>query len=334
MRAHHIIESLNAQGGDRKLLANLVERSHKFTLNPGQLSDEIFEGASAFAWDLINNGVFPLPYDETLFEFGPDGLINGAKIELWTWALVFKANIDGLETIVIRSFVSVGDNQIILAPVTAVIAPAQEVSEQPWRTLYIDDEPALNKIADALDRNAADAVVDGAYRSWLSHGGVGITRDNLDGLNVSLHSDPKEFFRVRAKRSLEIAMRWTFVAIGLLSARGVDAPIVSPSKALNAARAKRGRPPIFEYRTIITGPTSPTSAGVAIGGERRSPRMHWRRGHVRTQSSGVKTMVRPCLVGDLAAGAIAKDYAIDVSRGVTERDFSAMATNTSSSILN
>lgn len=39
-----------------------------------------------------------------------------------------------------------------------------------------------------------------------------------------------------------------------------------------------------------------------------SPRLHWRRGHIREYASGTKAWVRPHLVGTEAGGVIVHDY--------------------------
>lgn len=47
-----------------------------------------------------------------------------------------------------------------------------------------------------------------------------------------------------------------------------------------------------------------------VGGTHASPRLHWRRGHIRHLRSGRKVPVRPTLVGLAERGFIDKDYAV------------------------
>jgi hypothetical protein len=79
--------------------------------------------------------------------------------------------------------------------------------------------------------------------------------------------------------------------------------------ALNAKRAKKGRPPIFEHKVVTLSPQQ-SAASDAVGGTHASPRLHWRRGHIRALPGGSITRVRPCLVGDIARGFVSHDYKV------------------------
>lgn len=71
------------------------------------------------------------------------------------------------------------------------------------------------------------------------------------------------------------------------------------SDKLNKKRAKRGLPAIMPYHTVYfeVGGKNYNTDGTEVGsGTHASPKMHWRRGHVRKLASGNLTHVRPCLV--------------------------------------
>lgn len=73
---------------------------------------------------------------------------------------------------------------------------------------------------------------------------------------------------------------------------------------LNQKREKRGLAPIMPYHTVYfeVGGKNYGANGVAHGGGcHASPRMHWRRGHVRKLESGKIAHVRPHLVGGAGA---------------------------------
>jgi hypothetical protein len=103
--------------------------------------------------------------------------------------------------------------------------------------------------------------------------------------------------------------------------------------------AMNSRSSVREMRALASGariggkPNSQThyyvvelspSAKEAIGaGTHASPRLHWRRGHIRHLASGKKTWVRASLVGAAEGGVIVHDYrvalAADTRRAETER---------------
>lgn len=77
---------------------------------------------------------------------------------------------------------------------------------------------------------------------------------------------------------------------------------VEYSDKLNKKRAKRGLPAIMPYHTVYfeVGGKNYNTDGTEVGsGKHASPKMHWRRGHVRKLASGKLTHVRPCLVNSM-----------------------------------
>lgn len=98
-------------------------------------------------------------------------------------------------------------------------------------------------------------------------------------------------------------------ALGALSSKGPEIRTQPAPAKLNKQRAKKGRPPIFEYR-IVEIPAWAKAKAEGLGGTHASPRLHWRRGHERRLGEGRKTFVHACLVGVAENGFIHKDYAV------------------------
>lgn len=82
-----------------------------------------------------------------------------------------------------------------------------------------------------------------------------------------------------------------------------------PNTALQKARAKRGKQPLFSYWTLeLNGRDG--GAAQSFGGTHASPRVHLRRGHPRQYAPGKWTWVQPCAVGNRELGMVHKDYVI------------------------
>jgi len=89
-------------------------------------------------------------------------------------------------------------------------------------------------------------------------------------------------------------------------------PVAAYQPALrpnHAKRVRQGRPPQYDWETIVIEPPQPKAA--PQGGTHASPRWHERRGHWRTTRSGKRCWVRHCEVGDKARGAVFHDYKIN-----------------------
>jgi hypothetical protein len=82
-----------------------------------------------------------------------------------------------------------------------------------------------------------------------------------------------------------------------------------PDAALQKARQKRGKQPLFSYWTLNVDLERGPSSSEQRGGTHASPRVHLRRGHARLLSVGRYVWVQPCVVGSKAAGVVHKEYA-------------------------
>jgi hypothetical protein len=77
---------------------------------------------------------------------------------------------------------------------------------------------------------------------------------------------------------------------------------------LNKAREKRGACPISGHKIVTIDTSSAVVEMSDRSGTHASPRLHWRRGHVRRLPDGNKTKVKPCLVGDPAAARVSQEW--------------------------
>jgi hypothetical protein len=123
-------------------------------------------------------------------------------------------------------------------------------------------------------------------------------------------SDPKDIDQAAG----EFFSGWLFCCIGVLNGRGIVQREVREPIRLNAKRQAKGGPPIFGYRWITIDPTQIKLPGYSADGSHASPRLHWRRGHIRRLGDGRIVMVRPCLVGDVSRGGVEKSYRITSPR--------------------
>lgn len=82
--------------------------------------------------------------------------------------------------------------------------------------------------------------------------------------------------------------------------------------ALQKKRLKKGKLPLFEYKTLHVRPRNTDGKSKGTG-THASPRLHLRRGHIRRYKDGKKIWVQPCMVGNKKLGVVHKDYVIHVA---------------------
>jgi hypothetical protein len=127
---------------------------------------------------------------------------------------------------------------------------------------------------------------------------------NIDGSMA--YTDPRVQFV--DEESIEILYKlealWPVVFTALMQSTHTKTRRVEFSDRLNRKREKRGLHPIMPYHTVyfeVGGKNYNTDGTEVGGGAHASPRMHWRRGHVRKLESGKMTHVRPCLVNAMGS---------------------------------
>jgi hypothetical protein len=82
-------------------------------------------------------------------------------------------------------------------------------------------------------------------------------------------------------------------------------PVANPK---NAARAAKGKKPLFDWVTVEI--KSVSYKNTPLGGTHASPRQHDRRGFFRTMKSGKRVWIRQTKVGKASNGVIFHDYKI------------------------
>ena len=119
---------------------------------------------------------------------------------------------------------------------------------------------------------------------------------------------PRNPFKTR-KDSIESSFALAKNVFYVIGCSNVEMVKNQPPEALNKKRARTGKLPILEYKTLALKVTAPSQQQNQLGGTHASPRLHLRRGHVRRLQSGRRVWVQPCVVGS-PHGAIVKDYRI------------------------
>jgi hypothetical protein len=90
---------------------------------------------------------------------------------------------------------------------------------------------------------------------------------------------------------------WLIVekVIVLLATEGIDVVKESPPIALNKKRAKNGKKPFRDYH-VLKATQELEREHRDLGGTHASPRIHFRRGHIREYEDGRKTWIRSTIV--------------------------------------
>lgn len=100
--------------------------------------------------------------------------------------------------------------------------------------------------------------------------------------------------------------QWIGAFLSLLNCSNVPRIEHGPPAALQKARKRRGKLPIFSYWTLDLSQSY--IHGAHLGGFHTSPRIHLRRGHMRQYQVGRWCWVSPHAVGNKALGVVHKDY--------------------------
>lgn len=98
-----------------------------------------------------------------------------------------------------------------------------------------------------------------------------------------------------------------------INCQNVGEIAVPASPALNKKRVSSGKPPLFDYKVLkvnLGRGRNEGHDGESDASHRRSPRQHFRRGHVRRigDDGGRIVWVSPAVIGNSADGVVEKDY--------------------------
>lgn len=94
---------------------------------------------------------------------------------------------------------------------------------------------------------------------------------------------------------------------GLLAGEQIDYHKATGNPS-NAKRIKKGKAPLYEWRTVQLERKAPELPAAPQGGTHASPRLHQRRGHWATSKLGKKYWRRETVVGKPENGMIFHDY--------------------------
>jgi hypothetical protein len=100
----------------------------------------------------------------------------------------------------------------------------------------------------------------------------------------------------------------------MLNSRTTERIPASAPPKLNRARIKRGVTPLADHRVVRIVPDRFIQTSAALGGHHASPRLHWRRSHIRTLHRGTKqefvTLIPRVLVGRADLGEVSHEYRV------------------------
>lgn len=202
-------------------------------------------------------------------------------------------------------------NDLITLPYPEVVITCRQqtpsgIHEMLWLLQYWDDDGE-----DVIGAKRYDRVVGSS--SWCNFSALQLfCRDGWDLLFDPDTGFNKEEFRPDIAAIADHTYKNVLCALVMLSSKGPVLDEVRAPSALNKVRAKKGKPEIFEYHILTIPAGARLARGLGDGGTHASPRLHWRRGHVRHLPTGARTMVRACLVGSADRGFIHKDYTMGV----------------------
>jgi hypothetical protein len=150
--------------------------------------------------------------------------------------------------------------------------------------------------------------------SWLDSGFYAELEPGKQWRGVACATDSEaqsDYFR----QMLSGTARLLLVSVLFMSTKHARLDrVAAPRPAVAARRVREGRPPLYEYHTVTI--RHEAQARGQAGGTHASPRLHWRRGHIRHlgRSGGLGDQravpVRPALVGVGDYGGIDKDYLV------------------------
>lgn len=310
MQVQKLIEQLRKGSDHQPELANAIVNSHKFAFDSGNVPENILDAASDYTRDLLSNGILPVPFDNCLFEFGPGG-IGDMCVRFW----VFVGRYEIEEP---------PGWQAWMATATQIKRPY--MIEQARQTgVSLDNLPLVNvapDLAKILPEPATDNEPAGAFQVYGNKESEHYKKfmnnyEESPGLRQIASDQGINAHELYSNISFDMfspAFGYLLSILGLLSTKsGVKTTEVTASRPeIDAKRIKQGKAPLgYEHKVVTIDPGLLKMPGVVTaGGTHASPRMHWRRGHIRHYGDGKVTPVRPAIIGDVSRGVITHDYAL------------------------
>ena len=303
MQVQRLLEYLHKGTSQERKFADSVMKSQKFSFDVSKVPEHIRDAAYDFASQLLGSGIFPAPFDDCLFEFGP-GEIGDLCSRFWVFverrkieeppgweAYIYAAMQIKRSLLTSASLVHTSPDvaKILMEPAT----PGDSAGS--FQVHGIWDSEKHEKFMRKYQTNSVlkNAIAD-------------------SGLSVD------DFYTNLSFKMFSPAFSYLLTVLGLMSTKsGVTTTNFLPLRPhVDAKRVKQGKLPLgYEHKVITIDPSLLKMPGiVGAGGTHASPRMHWRRGHVRHYDDGRITSVRPAIVGDVSRGVITHDYAVRSGR--------------------
>lgn len=277
-----------------------AQSAHVFLFDFGPWSvdhDTDFLAPTQFSFDLITSGLFLMPHDNVFMCWPdaplPDG-VDGKPQSACALVITlmrrgeyteYGRRMEGVQT-------KMGLDKSDLEPNLTVVQILGFSRPDGLEYAMLQDMSAIRSFASTHHVAANDHAI----RYPMSHF---VALNPLRGRDEQVANDAG------------VTMRGVCYFLGCLSARDqLRQETIRPDPALAARRIKEGRPPWVSYTSLslplLSGTVTPR--GPLTGG-RASPRLHWRRGHIRRVNDKL-VAVSPTLVGSSAHGEVIKNYIV------------------------
>lgn len=262
---------------ERELLkhpgADLILESrmwHKFVVVPSDYGDAF--APARYAVDLARNNLFRLPYPNVAVQMGPFHYDDKDVLDL-DW--IHRAG-----------------------PSTEFVVLARQNSEGIEGRIWQVHDRAMT-LSHGYVRIPNDALgVEQIGEDWASE--LCVFDGPISAEDKGLRCVETVMFRLVLQQF-----------VGTLNAKGAHLEVQPEPKFINQKRVAKGKSPLFGYHLLEVRPGAAIPGSRSIGdGNRASPRMHWRRGHIRTLGTGRLINIPPCLVGSPSSGVVDKDYIV------------------------
>lgn len=275
-----------------KELCRLIEVAQKFDFSGIQST---FDDALIITADeAANEGLLRAPYPVSFFNFGPVAAMEGGQPVLSAPTIICCAVVQ-----------AVGDDMIRIRPEEYV------PSRQGHRCWAISGFEAAIVLKDPGRERSSARITNAALRFRATRG-FGLSNPlpsgahGLDWSTISWENNAKNIGQ------------YVLQALVCLAAKGIKLEQATPSRVINKLRKAKGKPPQAEHHIVVIDPERILREPRNEHGTHASPRMHWRRGHIRTLADGRKVQVHACIVGDPKAGWVTHDYEVRTSPVLVE----------------
>lgn len=273
-------------------------KSQKFIFDVIDIPEKLLTGARDFGEQLQKFGLFRLPFQSTSFVFTPclaqiseperaEGKPSASVLLCWT------------------------ESGRIYWRHYAVI---KEQLPHAW-TVFPAACSSSFKEQDATNREEFSLEIDGI-------GAIKIDADDLkaasDLTGLAFHADDEGLLASASRGTgksddgavyISLDHILLTASVGILASDGIITVERKEPKFINKQRIKKGRHPLFGFKNVMIDLSAIKMPGVKGDGQSHaSPRLHWRRGHIRRLTSGNLVTVRPCLVGKIDNGVIEHNY--------------------------